>query len=363
MFHSLTLLKHRYINQLYEIMFGRKKIFFLLLLASCLVITFTYVLLSYTSEKQYKPLFQKIRNKSKLQLFTGIFSYITFLDRRNGIRASWLKDCQTYSQIAVCKFIIDGLDMNGKSISFEKQRQINEEDRHFKDIVVLESFAGHNFAYRFYKLMEWAYDRYDFDFFIRIDDDQFLCFDRLVYELPYRKKSPLIWGYMHCKESRVWIDEGFMIISRPLFDMLMNRYDTLLCHKWGDQAMAIWLVELQKSANIKFFGDSRIFHQVAAYSNIIKSKQDICHDYLSLHGTYSKEMVLFYKKYEKERNNNKQMYTIPPVTNTCRWSTKTFNTSLFPGKWFAIPKLCKNKPIWSNDNLLVGRERNHNITV
>jgi len=294
--------------------------------------------------------------RHKVMLFAAIFSALTYENRRNAIRTIWLKYCKKH-QIAVCKFIIDALDNEGQNII--KKTNISEENNLNKDLVVLETYAGHNFAYRFYKLMKWVYERYNFDFMLRIDDDQYLCFDRLVYELPYRKKEiPMIWGYLHCQEERVRIDDGFMIISRSLFDIFMERYDTLVCHKYADQAIGLWLVNIQKSTNVTFFQDTRIYHKEASYSDKIKNTKDICHKYLTLHGTYHKEMKMFHEKFEKDRNNSNKLYVITPITKECPLSTNTFNLTFFPRKWLGTTEPCRDKPLWSNEKVYLGRERN-----
>jgi len=294
----------------------------------------------------------------KLMLFTAIFSALTYENRRNAIRTTWLKDCKKHPK-AVCKFIIDALDVEGQNIT--KRTKITKESNLNKDLIVLETYAGVNFGYRFYKLMKWVYERYDLDFLLRIDDDQYLCFDRLVYELPHRKKEiPIVWGFMHCVKSAVRIDEGFMIISRSLFDIFMEKYDTLVCHKLGDQAIALWLVEIQKSTNVTFFQDSRIYHEEASYSDEIKNTTNICNKYLSLHGTYHKEMKMFHEKFEEDYNKS---YVITPITKKCTLSTKTFNFSYFKGRWFGTTKPCRDKPLWNKDKVFLSRERNQSVVV
>lgn len=175
----------------------------LLILASYLFFAYKSIS-SGTLQNTYKAFYLQENihvKKTKVDLFTAIFSYFTFNDRRTAIRTTWMDYCQKSSH-SICKFVIDALDNEGKNISKKKIHKIEAEADLYKDLIILETFSGTNFAYRLYMLLKWVYDRYNFDFFLRIDDDQYLCFDRLLYELPYRKEQLLIWGHMHCIEGK-----------------------------------------------------------------------------------------------------------------------------------------------------------------
>jgi len=327
---------------------------YIVLAMSCFIAIYIFSRMLYKDEITYKSvsIINEPTNKRKVILFAGVFSYLTWTDRRNAIRATWLKDCKNNQQ-TVCKFVIDALDNEGKNIAIDKRKAINDEDSINEDLIVLESFAGINFAYRLYKLMEWVYDRYDFDFFLRIDDDNYLCFDRLIYELPYRKEKYIIWGVLKCQKDLVRIDEGFMIISRDLFDTMMDRYDTLMCHKHGGVAVAMWLVDIQKSVNVSYFqDDGRI-----PYSSAKASERNLCHKYLDLHRTYPNDMRVFHQRVEEERKEKKLSYFISPLKNDCQFSTKTFKSNNIVGKAFATPMLCIEKPLWNDIKVWLGSEK------
>lgn len=44
-------------------------------------------------------------------------------------------------------------------------------------------FKGYNFGLRLMWFMEWLMERYDFDFFFRMDDDYFVCLKWLLFEI------------------------------------------------------------------------------------------------------------------------------------------------------------------------------------
>ena len=109
-------------------------------------------------------------------------------------------------------------------------------------------------------MLLWFSETYHFDYFLRIDDDYFLCLDRLLFELPYRPKQGLYWGYIHCRDHVVRVDEGWMILSRDIIIEALNKLNTTLpCHPFGDQAVALWIQE--SKINITYFSDNtRVIH-------------------------------------------------------------------------------------------------------
>ena len=150
------------------------------------------------------PPFGDIKDKFQKRntfLFVGIFSFFLYTNRRDAIRKTWLKDCYIEER-SICRFLLDGLDQYGNSINeVVKSNITNESHVNMGDIVLLDTFTGFNFGYRMYYSFIWVMENFDFSFFLRIDDDQYLCLDRLLYELPFRKEKNLYWGYQHCNKG------------------------------------------------------------------------------------------------------------------------------------------------------------------
>ena len=154
------------------------------------------------SKKAMREKTIKINREEQPALFIAIMSSITFIERRDSIRNSWLKDCSN-PHFVTCKFVTDGFTVQGKPIANETRLKLEEESKkNGGDLAVIDSASGRNFAVRLLMTMEYAKDNFDFDFFLRIDDDHYLCLDRLLGELPYRPKERLYWGYMHCQPGK-----------------------------------------------------------------------------------------------------------------------------------------------------------------
>ncbi len=136
--------------------------------------------------------------KRKLSLFVGIHSAPSRLDRRNAIRETWMKECQTNPD-AVCRFITDGQDPKGQPLEGVERTKLENESRVYGDILLAEAPGGVNFAVKYVWMLQWANERYDFQYFLRLDDDYFICFDKLMLELNvFRPKQKFQWGWLHC---------------------------------------------------------------------------------------------------------------------------------------------------------------------
>ena len=132
--------------------------------------------------------------KKKVMIFVGIMSAPRLISRRNALRKSWLTQC-----IGIpCLFFSDSQDMYGNKLPDNIYMPLQQEQLLHKDLILAQSPGGINFALRYLWILNWANARYQFEYFLRIDDDYFVCMDRLLLELPHRSREKLYWGYVHC---------------------------------------------------------------------------------------------------------------------------------------------------------------------
>ena len=139
---------------------------------------------------------RRYKGKSKVIIFVGIISAPQLIFRRNALRRSWLKQCKKKG--IPCLFFTDGQDMHGNKLPPHIQIPLHQEQLLHGDMILAESPGGVNFARRYLWMLNWANARYKFDYFLRIDDDYFVCMDRLLLELPHRPRNKLYWGHVHC---------------------------------------------------------------------------------------------------------------------------------------------------------------------
>lgn len=196
----------------------------------------------------------------------------------------------------------------------------------------------------------------NFDYFIRVDDDYFLCLDHILYEVSKRPPKSLYWGYIHCTRHVVRVDEGFMILTRDIIEEALAKVNTtLMCSALGDQAVALWVAD--SKLNITYFSDNdRVIHAATGYKSKEYQVEGLCQKYLGLHRSYPKYMLNYWKLVNKQ-GEIKNYYEIPMIRNLsdiCEFSTKFDWTKFFPGFRFE-PKLCRENPRWTK-RAYIGRE-------
>ena len=141
-----------------------------------------------------------------------------------------------------------------------------------------------------------------------------------------------------------------MVLTADLVNEFLRDKDKLMCHKYADQAVAMWIYKSMKSNPVTWFGDTRIHHDPpASYVYSFKLRQEICHTYLSVHGSYPEEMRYFQDIFEKERRNLGLVYDVPAVKDFCVYGRDNFLWHKFTRSYYAEPLPCRDEPIWVSD--------------
>lgn len=300
-------------------------------------------------QESAKPI-SDIERRTALTLFIGIFSSPPYLDRRNAVRQTWGSQCKITKDV-VCWFVTDGQDVEGRPLEGKVKSSLHNESRSFNDMLFAQSPGGMNFARRYLWLIQWASERYKFKYLLRVDDDYFICFKKLMLELRRRPKRKLSWGWLRCSPGLVTIDEGFIIVTSDIIQSFLSRANTtLLCHPSGTQALAIWLRNI---SGLRMFGDNkRIFQSLKDFEKTERRKNEMCRKVLAVHQSYPDTMKSFWRTYVRE---GKRSYAVPKIVFPCNLPP-VYDYRASRGKWFAVPKLCRDLPVWNRGKYFKGRE-------
>ena len=203
---------------------------------------------------------------------------------------------------------------------------------------------------------------YNFDFFLRVDDDYFVCLHHLLTELPHRPTTALYWGWIHCNTSIVRVDEGFMILTYDIIKDALSRLNTsLMCSGTGDQAVPLWLADGNLEVTY-FYDNSRLIHEVTGNKIREYLVSGLCDRYIGLHGAYPKHMYQYWRMVRQDRTERyisedgrflsvSRLYHFPRIiefSEVCMES-KEFDWKGFNDPWRFEPKPCKDEPMWSLD--------------
>ncbi|CAN8062604.1 unnamed protein product [Agarophyton chilense] len=71
----------------------------------------------------------------------------------------------------------------------------------------------------------WALTRFPrLEYFLRVDDDSFLCVHKLLYEMGNVPRRQFFWGKFWCKQGRNRADENFMLFSSDVVQLLASEH-------------------------------------------------------------------------------------------------------------------------------------------
>lgn len=211
--------------------------------------------------------------------------------------------------------------------------------------MILQPLAGgKEFGLRFLYQIQWAASHHDFEYFLRADDDYFICLSRLFYELEHRPKKNLVWGFFHCKmKNLVWMDEAWMVFSKDMIQRFLSQNKSkILCHPHADQQIASWMNDIPSR---EYFYDKRVHHYPRASQTKMFDNVDykICDKFMGIHGAFGKKMLELDKKSDDGKKDD--IPKIEKFESLCKY--KTFNWTEMAGAYRFEPKPCIEKPNWS----------------
>ena len=115
------------------------------------------------------------------------------------------------------------------------------------DVVVQDIGTGMNFGLKLLWAMRWMSYHFTFDFFLRLDDDYFLCLERLLGDLDCllsqgEHHSPIFAGHRVCnlKRNVMYVDEAYLLFSSPIIDRILAT-SGLKCSAFGSHTAAAWV--------------------------------------------------------------------------------------------------------------------------
>ena len=230
------------------------------------------------------------------------------------------------------------------------------EARKYGDIHFQNLTGGYDFGMRFLYHMVWAMQNFDFDYFVRADDDYFLCMKRFLNEIPMPPKKLYHWGWVHCELDLVRPEESLILLSRDVIEIFLGQDpENILCHRWADQMIGIWVKNLHL-ATFHYRHDVRLHHDPpAAFLPNFKTEKSICTKYIGVHGSYPAQMRTLWN--HRGPSNYDKSKTLDHYSFNC-WYSSYMNWQLFYGEWKAKPKLCKADPSWGGPlgTTYVGRQ-------
>ena len=107
--------------------------------------------------------------------------------------------------------------------------------------------------------MMWAAAKYNFQYYLRLDDDFFVCLGKLRNELRYRPNKTLLWGHYHCHPGLTFVDEAWTLFTPDIVVRILSQDPhKIQCHPHADQELPFWMDSVfNKTEKIIRFNDWR----------------------------------------------------------------------------------------------------------
>ncbi|CAM9583175.1 unnamed protein product [Ascophyllum nodosum] len=225
-------------------------------------------------------------------------------DRRQAIRETWARWADDRVILRFFTESPNAEDGEGEP-GAETVEALAKESMEHGDIIVQDIKSGMNFGLKLLWAMRWMSDHYSFDFFLRLDDDYFICLERLLdelhcFSLPGGQSSPIYAGYRACRRDHEasYVDESYILLSSVLIDRILVSSD-LKCSGYGSLTAGAWLRiggPGNPDGDVAFVNDYRLDRWGSRWGALTGSKrghaeyEPVCEKSLGIHRTYPDHM-------------------------------------------------------------------------
>lgn len=212
-------------------------------------------------------------------------------ERRDAIRNSWLAWGDARVEV---RFFTEK-----PSPRSADEAALEEESAAHGDLVLMDIEPGMNFALKLLWAMRWMDTYFEFEFFLRLDDDYFLCLRRLLDELAATLEVGLhplniYAGHMYCKKGRgqARIDEAFLLLSAELVHRALVTPD-LKCSAHAGVTAGWWFTrgnQLNQLDDVRWVHDPRMDHDGRFLQQPSESSREICVEHVGVHHVFPEVM-------------------------------------------------------------------------
>lgn len=217
-------------------------------------------------------------------------------ERRDAIRNSWLKWGD--ARVEVRFFTEEPAPDSAERTSQEKEVAAHG------DVILMDIDPGMNFGLKLVWAMRWMSHHFTFDFFLRLDDDYFLCLSRLLDELDATLASAeqpqtIYAGHMYFTQGirRTRIDEAYLLLSNELVRRVITTSD-LKCGGHAGVTTGWWFTDgnpLNQLGDVQWVHDPRLDHSGGFFSNLSKGLAEVCIRHMGVHHAFPEVMPVVWE--------------------------------------------------------------------
>lgn len=291
--------------------------------------------------------------KEQITLFIAIGSAPKNAALRQSARMGWLKWIPNDGSVHYRFYSDERRPVSGSASSRVVEEQDNEvwnileeEVSTRNDIVLQPLDSGYGrtddneFGKRALFQLRWATNKFDFAYFLRIDDDSFLCLHKLLYELKAAPRRQFLWGRFWCREGRNRADENFLMLSEDVAKFVTDNENVGKIIPFDDKVTFGWnMGYLSWILNLTIFDDQTRLdsqqgylteHMHSADTSAAALFGSFCDDFIYAHHVHAAVMLEAFVQ-----TKTRLMYPIPKITGpreTCPVGQQSFVPSRHSGR-------------------------------
>eukprot|EP00039_Didymoeca_costata_P011350 m.158909 g.158909 ORF g.158909 m.158909 type:complete len:405 (+) comp15143_c0_seq2:152-1366(+) len=189
--------------------------------------------------------------------------------RREALRNSWLQWIDEADD-AMYLFVTEkpGNDSAaGKHFHGHIDMLLDEEQKKYQDMIFQTGPSGYNTFNGMRELWHIKHfsSHFKYKYYLRVDDDGFLCVRQLLEELRWYmpKMGSLLHGRYHCSEKKARMDENYLLMSRDVANLVARGFESGMLPFNPKLTFALNLGNivplLQKEIQLRVFDDRERF--------------------------------------------------------------------------------------------------------
>jgi len=217
---------------------------------------------------------------------------------------------------------------------------LQEESEKYGDLRFQNLNGGLEFYLRYLAQAVYGFFNYKFDYFMRMDDDYFLCMEKLLGEVPIPMQREFHWGFVHCTNGKLRPDESITMYSQDILKKFLSQDPKKMrCSLIADLSMGMWVHDL--GMRNFFHHDKRLHHHpIVSHKPELREKKNVCSSFIGIHGSFPEDMKIFWSN----RGPTEHKGTLWDHSTVC--TATGFRHDALPDIYDYEPKLCVGHPTW-----------------
>lgn len=252
----------------------------------------------YTNPVYDKFYIKPPRVKKHVTILIFVASTPSRIAQRKMIRETWWSRCRkptNFGVIPECLFMVEYQGPGDRYF-----HQVHSENVNFNDVHLQLVPSNHTARVFLYHLL-YANTMYEYDYLLRVSDEQFLCLDEILRELPRPMERYFHWGVVYSRGAQKVPDEKLLLLSRDtVHTFLRQESKKMLCHPHVGSMISIWVNKLRLDNLLRH--DKRISSEMFGGASV--KDTNVCKKIIAYQGVTADTMKMLWRNVQVQINSS-----------------------------------------------------------